>query len=32
MESFSEATLKNQNEDAKYFLMILNIKKDEKAE
>ncbi len=32
MESFSEASLKNNNDEARYYLAILNLKKDEKAE
>ena len=32
MESFSEATNKNNIEQARYFLAILNLKRDEKAE
>jgi hypothetical protein len=32
MESFSEATNKNNNEEARYFLALLNLRRDEKAE
>lgn len=32
MESFSEATMKNMNDEAKYILLILNLKREEKAE
>lgn len=32
MESFSEASLKNDNEEGRYLLSILNLKEDKRAE
>jgi hypothetical protein len=31
MENFSEASLNNENDNAKYYLSILNLKRDDKA-
>jgi hypothetical protein len=32
MEKFSDASLKNSNEEARYLLVLLNLRKEEKAE
>ena len=32
MESFSEANVNNNNEDARYYLCLLNLRKEDKAE
>lgn len=32
MESFSESSLKNNNEESRYNLALLNIRREEKAE
>ena len=32
MENFSDANLNNDNEGAKYYLAVLNLRKDDKAE
>lgn len=32
MDGFTEANVKNNNEEAKYYLCLLNVRKDEKAE